>query len=311
MRKKMEKKRGWKIAFGVSLCGNGILIYLMVCSQILIPQIGELGINLITLLGNFFLSFLVSILYTSFCRASDEEKEIRREKEIEEKVQTIYLKMLEMAPTYVYPAANQPIEDFNQRLNESISNTKNYYYFSDRGLYVTKRLKNDITNYNERFSVILCLQDICEDSAFRSRAEEYRKREVQQKGNRNLERIIMDEKLNILKSLYVISQLDNIDIKVYLHKEIPFIRFEITDDLLAISFLPMLMEGKKYPPTLIYEKEKLFRQSYLDYFNDVIQRSILLKKEDITVDKLLKMGKRAKIKNITENDVIEYYNELK
>lgn len=310
MKKVVRKRYEWKVAFGISLCINGIFLYLIIVSNFLSDETSKLGINLITLLGNFFLSFLVSILYTSFRRADDEEKEMRREKEIERKVQTIYLKMLEMAPSYVYPATNQPIEDYNQRLNESISNTKNYFYFSDRGLYVTKRLKNDITNYNERLSVILCIQDIYEDSAFKSRAEEYRKREVQQKGKRDLDKIIMDEKLNILKSLYVVSKLDNIDIKVYLHKEIPFIRFEITDDLLAISFLPMLMEGKKYPPTLIYENEKLFRQSYLDYFNDVLHRSTPLNKEDLTVEQLLKMGKKAKIKNITENDIIEYYNEI-
>lgn len=305
------KRTIWKIAFGISLCINGIFLYLLISSKIITPQIGILGLNLVTLLGNFFLSFLVSILYTSFCRANDEEKEMKREKDFEEKIQSIYLEMLEMAPTYVYPATNQPIEDFNHRLNKSISTTKNYYYFSDRGLYVTKRLKNDIKDFNERLCVILCLQDINEDSTFRARAEEYRKREIKQNGNRDLETIIRDEKINVLKSLYVISQLDNIDIKVYLHKEIPFIRFEITDDILAISFLPMLMEGKKYPPTLIYEKEELFKQSYMDYFNDVLQRSTLLKKEELSIDNLLKMGKKAKIKNITENDITGYYSALK
>jgi hypothetical protein len=308
--KKNIKLKTWMTVAAVSICLNGILFYLFAISISISPSTISIGINLITLLGNFFLSFLVSIVYTYFCRISDEEKEKKREKEMEEKIQNIYLKMLEMAPTHVYPAANQPIEDFNQRLNRSISRTKNYFYFSDRGLYVVKRLKNDIEKYNERLSVSICLQDICDKSIFRARAEEYRKREIKQKGYRNLETIIRDEQLNILRVLYVISKLDDLDIRVYLHKEIPFIRFEITDDMLAISFLPMLMEGKKYPPTLIYENEILFRQSYMDYINDVMNRAVLLKKEELTLDFLIELGKKAGISDFTKEDIVCYYNEL-
>lgn len=304
------KNRNWRIAFMISLCGNFVLLYLMFVHVFVNPEIYKLAINLITLLGNFGLSFLVSILYTKFSREDNETNELLRENRIEEKIQEMYLKCLDMAPTYVYPATNQPIDDFNKRLNESIKNAGNYYYFSDRGIYVSKRLKKDITNYSDRFCAIICLQDICEDSAFTARSEEYRKREVKLGGSRTVKEIISDEKLNILKSLYVISKLENIDVKIYLHREIPLIRFEVTDDLLAISFLSMLMEGKKYPPTLIYENEKLFRQAYLDYFNDVIKRSVCVKKEDITIDFLVKLGKKAKISNITEDAIVEYYKEL-
>ena len=306
----MKKKYGRGIVLGVSLCFNGILVYLILSSNFLNDQTKVMGLNLVTLLGNFFLSFLVSILYTCFCRSNDRENEIKRGKELEDKIQTIYLKMLEMAPTYVYPATNLPIEDFNVRLNKSISETRNFYYFSDRGLYLSKRLKEDIPSFNQRFTAVICLQDISEDSAFGARAEDYRKREVQQQRNRDIDTIIREEKISVLKSLYVISKLDNIDIKIYLHKEIPFIRFEITDKLLSISFLPMLMEGKKYPPTLIYENEQLFRQSFLDYLNDVLYRSIPLQKEEITIDSLMQMGQDANIQNLTENEITEYYNQL-
>lgn len=306
----IKKILSLKFLFAFSFCGNCILMYLLFISKAFENEIEEIGINLITLLGNFGLSFLVSIIYAKFSEKENEEKELLREKRIEEKMQEMYLKSLNMAPTYVYSDANQPIEDFNKRLNKSIENTTYYYFFSDRGLYVSKRLLKDIKNCNERFCAVICLQDIRDKRVFKARSKEYKKREINLGGSRTDKEIISDEKLNVLKSLYVLSRLEKIDVKIYLHREIPLMRFEITDDILAISFLPMLIKGSKYPPTLIYENEELFRPAYLDYFKNVKKRSIQVKKEDITIDYLLKLGKKAKIKNITENAIVEYYNEL-
>lgn len=50
--------------------------------------------------------------------------------------------------------------------------------------------------------------------------------------------LIINEKMEVLRSLYALGKLSDIyDIHVYLHKEIPFIRFELTDSLMVLTFL--------------------------------------------------------------------------
>lgn len=305
-----RKRTSVKVGLTASICLNGVFLYIIAVSEIYTPAMGELMLTILGLFGNFVLSFLVSILYTRFCRSEDAQRDEELVERLKSEVRSTSLEMLEMAPSRVYPATNTPNEDFNDRLNHSISATTQYRFFSDKGTYLIKRFKQQIDRYHERFCATLCLLDIREHSAFCAREEEYRKREIQLRGTRTNEEIIRDEKIGVLQTLYAISQMNNIDIKVYLHKEIPFIRFEITDDILALSFLPMLMEGKLYPPTLIYENEKLFRQSYLDYFNDIVSRSIPLRREDMTVEKLLEMGKDAGIEGLTEETITCYYRKL-
>ena len=299
--------RVWLVA---SACLNGIFIYIIAASGLYTPEMGELMFTMMGLFGNFVLSFLVSILYTRFCRSEDAQRDAELVEELKNEVRSTSLEMLEMAPSHVYPATNTPNEEFNNRLNASISKTVEYRFFSDKGTYLIKRLKQQITSYNERFSATVCLLDVSEHSAFLAREEEYRKREIQLKGKRTNAEIIRDEKIGVLQTLYAISQMTDRDIKVYLHKEIPFIRYEITDEILALSFLTMLMEGKMYPPTLIYANEKLFRQSYLDYFNDIISRSTPLRREDMTLEKLMAMGEEAGIDGLTEEIITRYYRGL-
>ena len=78
--KKNIKLKTWMTVAAVSICLNGILFYLFAISISISPSTISIGINLITLLGIFFLSFLVSIVYTYFCRISDEEKERKKRK---------------------------------------------------------------------------------------------------------------------------------------------------------------------------------------------------------------------------------------
>lgn len=156
----------------------------------------------------------------------------------------------------LYDDTNDPNVNFNSRLNRGIQLTKKYIYFGDRALYLTKRLGREIMNHDARLEIYVFLADIREDSIFRSRERMYLKKEKSNiQGQRSINEIIINEKMEILRSLYALGKLSKkYEIHVYLHKEIPFIRFELTDSLMALTFLTQWTTGKKYPATLIFEK---------------------------------------------------------
>lgn len=223
-------------------------------------------------------------------------------------------------PTY-YSDTNDPHRRFNEKLNRSISETNTYLYFSDRALYLTKRLGRDILETNNRLSIKVFLADVREPALFEARSKVYmqrwralnREKTAQNKliqGTMSEEDIINEEKLEVLRSLYALGKLqEKYDIQVYLHKEIPFIRFEITDDLLVLSFLTQLSTGKRYPDTLIYEREDVFKKNFQDYANEVITRSQCMSSEQLQLDKLLEMGVEAKIKDCNEETIVSHYNK--
>lgn len=76
---------------------------------------------------------------------------------------------------------------------------------------------------------------------------------------RTINEIILYEKMEVLWLLYALGKLSkNYDIHIYLHKEIPFVRFELTDSLMVLTFLTQWTSGKKYPTTLMFENNDLF-----------------------------------------------------
>ena len=225
------------------------------------------------------------------------------------------------SPTAAYTDTNDPHMGFNEKVNRSISETNNYLYFSDRALYLTKRLGRDIRETNNRLSIIVLLADVRESALFEARSGVYMQRrralnkeESAQKeliqGINSQEEIINEEKLEVLRSLYALGKLqEKYDIQVYLHKEIPFIRFEITDNLLVLSFLTQLSTGKKFPSTLIYENKNIFRLNYIDYAQEVIKRSYHMSSEELQIDKLLELGVTANIKDCNKEIIVSHYNE--
>ncbi len=219
---------------------------------------------------------------------------------------------------YVYEDTNDPNVDFNKRMNDSISKTRKYFYFSDRALYLPRRLYKDIHNTNDRLEIVVFLADVQDNDIFSSRMNIFHQRERahnRDKGNASIttdEEIIKIEKLNILRSVYALGQLKSeYNITIYLHKELPFIRYEITDDLLAMSFLTQLSSGKTYPSTLLYENDSVFRINFLDYTKQIISRATLLSDHDLTADELANRGKAAGILDCAPDAITQFYEDLR
>lgn len=232
-----------------------------------------------------------------------------------------YIKLLNQAKNvvpFVYDDTDDPNVDFNKRVNDSLRQTTKYYHFSDRALYLSKRLARDIHETNERLEIVVLLADVQDDALFSSRLNIYRQRERAKnwQGKNGAPRsdkdIIREEKLSVLRSLYALGQLKKkYDITVYIHKEIPFIRYEITDDLMAMSFLTQLASGKTYPSTLLYENNSIFKTNFLDHTKQIISRSKHLKDNDLTVNSLLDLAANAGVENCKADEITNYYDSIK
>lgn len=243
------------------------------------------------------------------------QKELQNQAEdIEKRIKELLEQNKYILPTATYVDTNDPNREFNKTMNESISATQDYLYFSDRALYLTKRLGRDIHNNNNRLKITVLLADVREMVLFTARDEIYLQqeqalqREDPTRKMRTREEIINEEKLKVLQSLYALGRLkEKYNIQVYLHKEIPFIRFEITDDLLGLSFLTQLSTGKQYPSTVLYKEDSLFRLNFEDYAKEVIKRSYLMKAEELELENLLEMGKQANIAGCDEEAITSHY----
>lgn len=214
----------------------------------------------------------------------------------------------------MYDDTNDPNVNFNSRLNRGIQSTKRFIYFGDRALYLTKRLGKEIVYHDSRLEIDVFLADIREDSIFRSRENMYLKKEKANnqggKSQRAIEEIIIDEKLEVLRSLYALGKLsEKYEIHVYLHKEIPFIRFELTDSLMVLTFLTQWTSGKKYPATLLFENNDLFNTNFRDYSEQLKMRSEKLTKDNLTVNNLQILAKSAGLPNFKNDEITKYYEK--
>lgn len=214
----------------------------------------------------------------------------------------------------MYEDTNDPNVNFNERLNRGIQSTKKFIYFGDRALYLTKRLGKEIIHHDSRLEICVFLADIREDSIFSSRERMYLKKEKANfqdtKNQKSINEIIINEKMEVLRSLYALGKLsEKYEIHVYLHKEIPFIRFELTDSLMVLTFLTQWTSGKEYPATLMFENNDLFNINFTDYSEQLKKRSVNITTDNLTVDKLRRLAQSAGLPNFKDEEITKYYEE--
>lgn len=193
----------------------------------------------------------------------------------------------------IFPKTNIPHKEFNDILNNKIASTKEYIYMGDKAKYTAFRLKEEITKTNPKLIVKVLLPDFRDIDLFETRILALKRT------NRTIGitiddmQMIKNEQLDVLKSIYLLTQLiDRYDISVYLNKEIPLFRADITDDFLAFSFIPSLIDGNYYPVTLSNVDNEIFREPFHDYICEVIRRSEEVKLEEMSIDYLISMGRK-------------------
>ena len=200
---------------------------------------------------------------------------------------------VKFAPVKIYTGTNVIHDEFNKNLNKKIEGAQKYSYMGDKARFLAKRLDKDITRTNAKLVIEVFLPDIKDDSLFLSRLEQLRRQERHYSGNKSKEDLIVDEKMDVIKSIYLLKKLeDRYDLKIFLHKEIPAYRLEIVDNTLVVSLITTLIDGNYYPITLVYENEQQLQEFYLDYLEEVKNRSQCLTMDTLTMEYLVDMGKR-------------------
>ena len=251
-------------------------------------------------------SFIAALVFPKIVREKDYQSLLA---DIEKKIKEL--------PLATYEDTDKPHKEFNEKMNDSISMTRNYFYFGDRAFFLTKRLGDGVAKDNHRIKITVFLADVRKKSLFSAREEMYQNHEkaLRRKKRNKLKTksksdLINDARLDVLQSLYALGKLrEDYNIDVYLHKEIPFIRFEITDDLICLSFLPQLSSGNDYPSTVLYDKSSIFKPNFEDYSQELKRRSHLMKDEDLELENLLKLGKQAKIAGCNEKTITRHYRK--
>ena len=261
-------------------------------------------------------SILATALWPSGIKTKDSEEMMDVMKTEIEKV----VKKNQIAtPSDFFYASNDSNNQFNEKLNQSISTTRSYIYFGDRALYLSERLGRQIIETHEKLKIEVLLADITDDTLFSSRSIIYDQRDramhpeildSDQLRSKRVAEIICEEKMAVISSLYALGKLkQRYDIEIYLHKEIPFIRFEITDNLLVLSFLTELSGTKKYPSTAIYKNEGTFKSNYEEYATEIKARSRKLTEKDIQIGNLINMAKKAGLSDCTREKIVKHYEE--
>lgn len=256
----------------------------------------------------------------------DLEKRIRRALEVNRYVQ----------PSEFYKESDKPHPELNEKMNDKIIQAEEYFYFSDRALFLSERLGTTILNRNpvSMPKITILLADVEESSLFEARWDVFKHREqtynrdrlVKEADNRqssdagednakeeyiiNKKDIIDKEKMKVLQSLYALGRLrDKYDMEIYLHKEIPFIRFEIIDDLLVLSFLPQLGNGKRFPPTVTYERDTIFTPNFRSYVEEAKERARRMDDTDLQLESLLELGIKAGVEGCDAKTVVSHYEQ--
>lgn len=169
-----------------------------------------------------------------------------------------------MLPTHVYPAANTPIPEFLQHLDNVLQDSHIYKFKGDAGGFTTFRLDRLCQNSHllEK-EVLLLILDPRENNLLRERAKIELSKSKPDFKKADLEEHI--EKLR--KSIYatVVAAFDiahKARIQIAFHKEHLFFRSEIFNDGIFLTYYV----GGEFPSTSYYPKHTFTYDAFLENF---------------------------------------------
>ena len=194
-----------------------------------------------------------------------------------------------ISPFKTFPASDRPIDEYNKFYNEEFSRTSTLRYKSDRGLYLSYRLGQMIKHKKPGLDLQILFHDIASIESFKYRAKTiYNCNKYPRLSPEEIAIKLRKEVLAVLVAFFDLRNEYNFEIGFF--SDIPFLRYEIMDNFLILSILPMQAHGY-YPPTLIYSNQSWFYEAFLANFNQlrIEGRKIrLFTQEQINEDSILK-----------------------
>lgn len=91
-------------------------------------------------------------------------------------------------------------------------------------------------------------------------------------------------------------------------RDVPFIDIEMTDNMIVLEFFRTSNDYKRYPFTLIYDDKSVYYESYKSYLDWEKGKAQHIKRDDLTVDFILELGKKAGIE-VTEEILRDCCNQ--
>lgn len=231
----------------------------------------------ITIITSVFLLFLENKLFK--VEANDSSKELVEDikRIVDENNQTIIHRLNLYSPIKSYPASDTPIDDFNGIINREFVISQTYRYMGDRAEYLTYRLeqlKSQTYNHSRGLDIEILLPHIANDYFVISRVDSLKRKEPYI-GIEDIEelkdKLVKDYKIGIIKSLWVFYHLSSYyQFNIYFYDDLPFIRYEILDNVMVLSLLTMDSQ-KKYPPTFIYSKESAYYNAFSQHHYNMVR----------------------------------------
>lgn len=315
---KSEKKHG-NIKLHILYVSIILLLFCVLVSFVLWDnEMRSTNQNVIIVLKNFAIpaaisilcSLIASIICTKFSKIEAEDS-IRR---ITENVTEIYSGITEMMPSRYYTSSDTPNPDFNQFLNNKILNSRKYRFYGDSARYTCKRLLSLSQDSVKNLEVEVYLVDPTAKESIRNSVAYLRDKiknqdsNIHPNANISNEALIYDEKLKTLACLYMLGAMQGKfkELRIYLLKHVPTMTIEMTDDTTVLEFFRTRNNHSHYPLTLIYEKKPTIFECY-DYILDWEKHKISeMKKDGFDIENLVKLGKRAGLKDINTQKIKEY-----
>lgn len=313
-------ENGWKVRSVIVALATVIVILAAFIVYLFVKQgtqaeaaVNEAMNGLFTVIISIACSIIASVMGMWFFAAQDQSRDAQLVQTISETVSDIYAQNQSMTPKHFFCDTDMPHEKFNELLNEKIRTSENYSFIGDSARFTCERLyeMSKKGNVNPELKIQVILPDFRLDDIYSSKQDFFkmRERKVNFHNQRPVSEIIYKEKMKTVSCLYAVGKLKTFfDIEVYLIKEIPFMRIETAGDFLVLGFTQMQIQGKHYPPVMIYQDEKIFHQSFRAYIKENIERSQKLKKEELTAAFLAEEAQKAGISGVNENKVCEFYN---
>lgn len=295
--------------------------------------------NGITIILSIICSIIASIMFTVFMSEKEESDRLSFKQEIRENIRQIteqlydekiadgvqrvvqqvsdvYNTTTDMMPSYYYPSADHPNLQFNKYLNKKITESKKFIYYGESARFTCKRLyklKEEIDSIKNLEIEIYLVNPKCNDIFKSNRAFLETKESNKNYGkSRNWDEIVKEEKLKVLYCLYALQQMaqDFFKIDIYLINDVPFIDIEMTDDMIALEFFRTRENYKRYPLTIIYDKKKIYYESYEFYLKwEKTKAGSRIEAKNLTIDKILGLGKEWGLKDLTEENLKDYCNK--
>ena len=254
-------------SFVLGLTAMGVAFWMARNVKVRDPDIqnwqGAIGVEILIAVGTSIVSSIV--FYTLYSRTAEERVLRNITRASADYATSLFTERFErMLPTKVFPATSLPTAEFDLYFNPMLTRSKTYRFKGDSGSFTSFRVTYLIeSTYHLEKEITLLLLDPRETRLFEERAQielagskgQYSRAQLKEKTKE-----MQNDVYVTLVALFDIRHRINVD--VAFHRELMFLRSEIVDDGIFVTYYL----GGEFPGTYLYSQNTLAYEAYLMNF---------------------------------------------